>query len=185
MRLIATFALLAACGCSARPPTEGDAAGVYEAFLGADFVSPSGRVLLQDVTKPVTAEFFQVRVDPSRPERMRLPPDVQQAVDELIARGRSPQPLPPEIRVSANQARISADSATSIIQSAHNRALHRLADSASVFQLSSVGFNRRRDVAVVYRSVVCGNLCGEAVARVVRRYPDGWLPAEELFSVVY
>lgn len=185
MRLIATFALLAACGCSARPPAEGDAAGVYDAFLGADFVSPSGRVLLQDVTKSVTADFFEVRIDPSRAERMRLLPDVQQAVDDLIARGRLPQPLPAEVQVSADQIRISADSATAIMQSAHRLALHRLPDRASVFQLSSVGFNRRRDVAVVYSNVVCGNLCGGAVARVVRRYPDGWLPAEELFSVVY
>jgi hypothetical protein len=185
MRLITTFLLLAACGCSAPAPAEGDAAAVYEAFLSIDFTTASERVLLQDVATPVTASFLNEGVDPSRPEMMRLLPEVQQAVDDLIARGRSPGPLPPEVLVSAKQARISADSAAALFRSVRGHAIRRLADSAVVVQLSGVGFSRDRSVAVVYRNVVCGYLCGGGMVRVVRRYPDGWLPAEVLFAVLY
>jgi hypothetical protein len=187
LRLIATFALLAACGCSraASGSPEADAVAVYEAFLGLDPASLPERVLLQEVTEPVTSEMFEVRTDPARSERMRLLAEVQQAVDDLVARGGTPGPVPAEVRISDRQTRISADSVAAIFRSTRDRAPHRLADSASVVQLSAVGFNRARTVAVVYQNVVCGYLCGDLTVRVLRKYPDGWLPAEELLNAVY
>jgi hypothetical protein len=187
MRICSTLGLLLVCACTRRPPyDEADAAAVYEAYLGMDQRLFPERVMLQEVTEPVTPAMVDVRPDGGAP---RIPPGfqpaVQQALRDLLERGRTPRPLAAAVEVTGADVRISADSVNRIFHDPRNRDLHRLPDRASVVQLSAVGFSRDRTVAVVYQNVVCGSLCGGAEVRVVRRHPGGWIPAEQLTSVIY
>lgn len=185
MRPLPVVALLVACGCSrqASSSAEADTAAVYEAFIEyyeADFNAP---VLLPDSAAPVTAAMFD---DGSGMAPGEMAPgfsaEVREAVRHLVARGPSPGLLPAELEVADGQSRISPDSVTALLElvSADNR---RLPDSASIVEISAVGFSRDRTVAVVYHGVACGWLCGGGAARVFRKHPLGWLPAEELFRV--
>jgi hypothetical protein len=184
MRLIATFALLLTAGCSTSGTRgQADTAAVYEAFLSDGRWSMDGPVLLQDVTVPVTSGFLDD--EPGRPGSVRFSAEVRQAFHDLVKRSRATYPLPHSVHVALDQTRISADSVQAIFRTTRDRAARRLPDGASVVQLSHVGFDRGRTVAVVYGSVVCGYLCGGATLRVARKHPGGWIAAEDLVSVIY
>lgn len=190
MRASLSLALvaLAACGGAPRPSIAVETAAVYEAFL-SDYprVDLSGRTLLQDSTVPLTeAAFDDGSAHPPRREISRgYSPEVRQAIQNLVARGRTPVRLPAGMKVGDSQLRVSPDSAKRLLDYVHAHQMRRLSDSAAVVQLSAVGFNRDRTVAVVYYNVVCGWLCGGGAAEVVRKHPNGWVAAEQLFLVVY
>jgi hypothetical protein len=190
MRASLSLALLAlaACGGAPRPSIEADTAAVYEAFL-SDYprVDLSGRTLLQDSTVSLTEAAFDDGSGhlPRREISRGYSPEVRQAIQDLVARGRTPVRLPAEMEVGDSQLRVSPDSAKRLLDYVHAHQMHRLPDSAAVVQLSTVGFNRDRTVAVVYYNVVCGWLCGGGAAEVLRKHPSGWVAAEQLFLVVY
>jgi hypothetical protein len=184
-QLLAVTALLA-CGCATERPAQAESAAVYEAFLDRNELFWAERVLLQEEEYAVTLGMVSDDMDGSGPGIPRnYLPEVRQALEDLVARGRRPRRLPSEVTVSGADRRISRDSVQAIFRTARAGALRRLADSVAVVQLSAVGFSRDRSVAVVYGNSVCGYLCGGATVRVVRKHPGGWVAAEELVYVVY
>ena len=186
MRVGAAFSLLLACGGAGERSTPAENAAVYEAFLDRNELLWADRVLLQDVEAPVTLGMVSDDLDGSRPGiPRRYLPEVRQALTDLIERGRMPQRLPVDVTVSHADRRISVGSVQAIFRTARDSAQRRLSDTASVVQLSAIGFSRDRSVAVVYGNLVCGYLCGGATLRVVRKHPGGWLAAEELVYVIY
>jgi hypothetical protein len=140
--------------------------------------------VLQDSAVPVPVKAFADELGRHRGEISRgYSPEVREAIQDLVSRGRTPVRLPP--LDDWYEVRISPDSVRALHEHIQSGRLRRLSDSASIVQLSAVGFNRAQAVAVVYHNVVCGWLCGGAEARVVRKHPGGWIAAEQLFFVVY
>jgi hypothetical protein len=158
---------------------------VYEAFLEFPAEGFANKVLLQDSTMPLGVEAFAVW--PPAPQTEISPfysTEVREAVRDLVARSRTPVRLPAQLEMTSGQQRISPDSVGKLFELIRARDLHRLPDRAEIVRFSAVGFNRDRTVAVVAQASVCGSLCGDAVARVVRKNPGGWRAAEELYSVI-
>lgn len=186
MRLAALLALVLACACARRAPTEADIAAVYEVFLGGS--EHPERVLLQDVTVPVSVRMvsdwrpgFERKDEVSR----EFSAEVREALEDLVEQSRAPRRLAPGVQVTPSDVRISADSARTIFETIRRERLRRLPGRESVVQLSAIGFSRDGTVAAVYENSVCGELCGGATIRIVRRHPGGWLPAESVASVLY
>lgn len=188
MRAAALFSLLIVCACGgSRTDVEADTAAVYEAFLEGSRPDHPRRVLLQDVTAPVSVELLMGWRNGSPRDEVShdFSPEVREALEDLVRRSASPRPLAPGVRVGEVESRISADSARALFEVFRTRRLRQLADSASVVQLSAVGFSRDGAVAAVYENVVCGYLCGGAQVYVVRKHPGGWLLAEEVVFILY
>lgn len=173
--------LLLACGCARAEPGKAEILAVYEAFIDGDYDVPQ-RVLLEDATVAVTPAMLGNT--PQANAWRGLSPEVRQALEDLVARGRTPRPLPVSVDMSYDDVRISADSARAVHESVRRTETRRLPDGATVMALSAVGFSRDGTVAVVYGSQVCGWLCGSAVVRVIRKHPGGWLAAEEVFAMI-
>jgi hypothetical protein len=184
-RLAAGLLLLTGGGCGRGPVPEGEITAVYEAFLEASAQDYPGMVLLEDSTIRITAAAF-ADPPPAPPQEIsRLwSPEVREAIADLVARSRTPVRLPPEVEVAIPQKRISPDSARRVSERIRAEYLHRLPDRAVIVGFSAVGFSRDRSVALLVQADACGVLCGGSVARVMRRHPGGWMPAEVLFSVV-
>jgi hypothetical protein len=188
-RILLALLVLAGCGGAPRPSIAAETAEVYDVLL-ANYprVDLSGRTLLEDSTVSLTVAAFDDRSipQPQKPEISRgYSSEVRQAIEDLVARGRTPVRLPATLELGETQVRISPDSAKRLLEHVYARKLRRLPDSASVVQLSAVGFNRDHTLAVVYYNSVCGWLCGGGAAYVVRKHPNGWVAAEELFVVLY
>jgi hypothetical protein len=187
MRLIALLAALLACACGRQPPTEADVAAVYEAFLHDLAFRTSERVLLQEMTVPVHVQMVADWRDGRRSGEVsrELSPEVREALRDLIDRSVTPRPLGRDVRVTHSDVRLSPDSVEAIFAATRRTSARRLPEDATVVQLSTVGFSQDGTVAAVYENQVCGNLCGGASVRIVRRHPAGWLVAEQVVSVVY
>ncbi|HYR11615.1 MAG TPA: hypothetical protein VEQ60_27780 [Longimicrobium sp.] len=183
--LAAGLLLLGGGGCGRGPVPQGEVAAVYEAFLEATAQDYPGMVLLEDSTIRLTAAAF-ADPPPAPPQEIsRLwSPEVREAIADLVARSRTPVRLPPDVEVAIPQRRISPDSVRRVRERIRAEYLQRLPDRAVIVGLSAVGFSRDGGVAVVVRAEACGVLCGGSVAQAMRRHPDGWRPAEVLFSVV-
>jgi hypothetical protein len=188
MRFVPVSVLLLACACG-RPTNDmkADTAAVYEAFLGRGYANYPERVLLQDLAVPVHVEFVaDWRDGAPRDEVSReFSAEVREALEDLVARGRTRQPLAPAVKAGHNDIRLPADSVQVILEMIQRQSLDRLPEKAAVVRLSAVGFSRDGTVAAVYEDLVCGSLCGGASVTLLRKHPAGWLPAEQVLSVLY
>ncbi|MBB4634237.1 hypothetical protein [Longimicrobium terrae] len=183
MKHRARLLLLMLCaGCSASETVlAADTEEVYQTVLGeCCFGHPA---ILQQVTD--TAGLSGPDTFTADDELMnRFSPAVLQAVEDLRRRSASVYPLPDSVRASHHDQRVSADSARALIRAVQRDKVDRLPDRASVVLVSTVGFSRDGQLAVVQIVEVCGEMCGGVTLRAVRKHPGGWFLAEEVFQAV-
>lgn len=188
MRPAALIVLLLACACArATPGRDADTAAVYDAYLDRVDTHDLQRVILQDLAVPVSVQFVSDWRNgaPDDEVSREFSPEVREALQDLVARGQTPRPHAPHVRITTSDVRMSADSVRAMLEATRRGSLHRLPDRATIVQLSAVGFSRDGSVAAIYEMQVCGCLCGGASVAILRRHPVGWLLAERVMSVVY
>lgn len=179
---LTTVLILAGCG-EARPSLEAETLAVYESLLH-DYCC-ADNVILQAETDTFALTVRDVRATRERQELAdAFSPHVGQALRDLYARSEAPRRLPDTFE-AMDPPRLSADSVHAMLARIRRDHARRLPDSATVIQLSAVGFSRDRSVAVVRMVETCGSLCGGMKLYAVRKHPAGWVPAEALFRAVF
>ena len=98
------------------------------------------------------------------------------AISDYVRSNAKPSLLQPRIKVGVPYRLIIADELTSAIQTAGWEGFYqRYPDSGGWMELSAVGFNVNKTVAVVYMGHHCGPLCGGGGFQVLEKKDGKWV----------
>ena len=98
------------------------------------------------------------------------------AISDYVRSNAKPSLLQPRIKVGVPYQLIIADELTSAIQTSGWEGFYqRYPDSGGWVELSVVGFNVNKTVAVVYMGHHCGRLCGGGGFHVLEKKDGKWI----------
>ena len=153
------------------PPYEDqEAYEVYSAILPLE--SPlrnahAKRLIIQNETKG-----FEMCLRPEEEWQEKIGP----AISDYVRSNAKPSLLQPRIQVGVPYHLIAADELTTAIQAAGWEGFYqRYPDSGGWMELSAVGFNVNKTVAVVYIGHHCGPLCGGGGFHVLEKKDGKWV----------
>jgi hypothetical protein len=153
------------------PPYEDqEAYEVYSAILPLE--SPlrnahAKRLIIQNETKG-----FEMCLRPEEEWQEKIGP----AISDYVRSNAKPSLLQPRIQVGVPYHLIAADELTAAIQTAGWEGFYqRYPDSGGWMELSAVGFNVNKTVAVVYMGHHCGPLCGGGGFHVLEKKDGKWV----------
>ena len=152
------------------PPYEDrEAYEVYSAILPLERPLRDGqakRLLIQDETKG-----FQMCLSPDKEWEERIGP----AIFDFVRLNEKPSLLQPRIKVDIPYQLIVADELRPASHAGWERFHQRYPDSGGWIELSAVGFNVNKTVAVVYMGYHCGSLCGHGGFHVLEKKDGKWV----------
>ena len=157
---------------SGKPPLSGDqeAYEVYSAILPSEWplrVAHHKTLIIQKETKG-----YEMCLRPEKEWQEKIVP----AISDYVRSNAKPSLLQPKINVEVPYQLIIADELRSVIQTAGWEGFsQRYSDSGGWIELSAVGFNPNKTVAVVYMGHHCGMLCGGGGFHVLEKKDGKWV----------
>jgi hypothetical protein len=153
------------------PPYEDqEAYEVYSAILPLERPlrdAHAKRLIIQNETKG-----FEMCLRPEKEWQEKIGP----AISDYVRANAKPSLLLPRIKVEVPYRLILADELSSAIQTAGWEGFNqRYPDSGGWMELSAVGFNVNKTVAVVYMGHHCGPLCGGGGFHVLEKKDGKWV----------
>jgi hypothetical protein len=153
------------------PPYEDqEAYEVYSANLPLEWPLRNGhakRLIIQNETKG-----YEMCLRPDKEWQEKIGP----AISDYVRANAKPSLLQPRIKVEVPYRLIVADELRSTIQTAGWDGFYqRFPDSGGWIELSAVGFNVDKTVAVVYMGHHCGPLCGGGGFHVLEKKDGKWV----------
>jgi hypothetical protein len=127
-------------------------------------------LIIQNETKG-----FQMCLRPEKEWEEKVGP----AISDYVRLNREPLLLQRKINVEVPYQLIMADELRSAMQTADWEGFYqRYPNSGGWIELSAVGFNATKTVAVVYMGHHCGSLCGGGGFHVLEKKNGQWVPLE-------
>ena len=155
------------------PPYEDqEAYEVYSAILPSEWpsrVAHAKRLIIQTETTG-----YQMCLRPDQEWQEKIGP----AIFEFVRLNAKPSLLQPRIKAAVPYHLINADELTSVVQTGWEEFYRRYPDSGGWMELSAVGFNVDKTVAVVYMGHHCGWLCGGGGFHVLEKKDGKWVPLD-------
>jgi hypothetical protein len=156
------------------PPYEDqEAYEVYSAILPLEWPlrdAHAKRLIIQNETKG-----YEMCLRPEKEWQEKIGP----AISDYVKANAKPSLLQPRIKVGAPYRLIIADELRSTIQTAGWEGFYqRYPDSGGWMELSAVGFNVNKTVAVVYMGHHCGPLCGGGGFHVLEKKDGKWVAVD-------
>lgn len=157
---------------SGKPPPYEDqeAYEVYSAILPSEWplrVAHAKTLIIQNETKS-----YEMCLRPEKDWQEKIGP----AISDYVRSNAKPSLLQPRINVEVPYQLIIADELRSAIQTAGWEGFYqRYSDSGGWMELSAVGFNLNKTVAVVYMGHHCGMLCGGGGFHVLEKKDGKWV----------
>lgn len=143
---------------------------VYSAILPSEWplrVAHAKTVIIQTETKG-----YEMCLRPEEEWQEKIGP----AISDYVRSNAKPSLLQPGIKVEVPYRLIMADELKSAIQTAGWEGFYqRYPDSGGWMELSAVGFNVNKTVAVVYMGHHCGALCGGGGFHVLEKKDGKWV----------
>lgn len=157
---------------SSKPPPYEDqeAYEVYSAILPSEWPlreAHAKTLIIQNETKG-----YEMCLRPEKEWQEKIGP----AISDYVRSNAKPSILQPRINVEVPYQLIIADELRSVIQTAGWEGFYqRYSDSGGWMELSAVGFNLNKTVAVVYMGHHCGTLCGGGGFHVLEKKDGKWV----------
>jgi hypothetical protein len=152
------------------PPYEvQEAYEVYSAILPSEWplrVAHAKRLIIQTETKA-----FEMCLRPETDWQEKVGP----AISDYVRANAKPSLLQPRITVDIPYRLIAADELKFVQTADWDRFFQRYPDSGGWMELSAVGFNANKTVAVVYMGHHCGPLCGGGGFHVLEKKDGKWV----------
>jgi hypothetical protein len=151
-----------------RPYEDDEAYAVYSAILPSEWpvrVAHAKSLIIQTETTS-----YDMCLRPENEWQEKVGP----AISDYLRVNAKPSLLQPRINIEIPYQLIPLDKLRSVIKTGGWEAFYRqYPDSGGWIQLSAVGFNTDKTVAVVYVAHHCGSLCGGGSFHVLEK-KDGW-----------
>ena len=146
---------------------------VYAAILQSDWLlrhAHAKTLIIQTETKS-----FQMCLQPDEEWKEKVGP----AISDYVRLNAKPWLLQRRINIEVPYQLIKVDVLMSLVKNAGWEAFHQQYEhSKGWMELSAVGFNNDKTVAVVYMGHHCGNLCGDGRFYVLEKKAGQWLPLD-------
>jgi hypothetical protein len=143
---------------------------VYSAILPLEWplrVAHAKSLIIQNETKS-----YEMCLRPYKEWEEKIGP----AISDYLKSNAKPSLLQPRIKIAVPYRLIIADELRSAIQTAGWEEFYqRYPDSGGWIELSAVGFNVNKTVAVVYMGHHCGSLCGGGGFHVLEKKDGKWV----------
>jgi hypothetical protein len=147
-----------------------DAYEVYSAILPSEWplkAAHAKRLIIQTETK-----HFEMCLQPEKEWQEKVGP----AISDYVRANAKPSLLQPKIEVEVPYQLIVAEELKSAIQKGDWEGFYQsYPDSGGWLELSAVGFNAEKTVAVVYMGHHCGSLCGGGGFHVLEKKDGKWI----------
>lgn len=160
-------------GDQTKPYEDQEAYEVYSSILPSEWplrVARAKTLIIQNETKG-----FQMCLRPEKEWEEKVGP----AISDYVRLNREPLLLQRKINVEVPYQLIMADELRSAMQTADWEGFfQRYPKSGGWIELSAVGFNATKTVAVVYMGHHCGSLCGGGGFHVLEKKNGQWVPLE-------
>lgn len=170
LALVLSQGVISRSGGKAPSYEDQDAYEVYSAILPLEWPlrdAHAKRLVIQNETKG-----FEMCLRPEKEWQEKLGP----AISDYVRSNAKPSLLQPRIQVEVPYQLIIADELTSAIQTSGWEGFYqRYPDSGGWMELSAVGFNVNKTVAVVYMGHHCGPLCGGGGFHVLEKKDGKWV----------
>ena len=157
----------------ATPYEDQEAYGVYSAILPSEWPlrdAHAKRLIIQNET-----QGYEMCLRPQDEWQEKIGP----AISDYVRSNAKPSLLQPSIKVEVPYRLIIADELKSAIQTTGWEGFYqRYPDSGGWMELSAVGFNVNKTVAVVYMAHHCGPLCGGGSFHVLEKKDGKWVALE-------
>ena len=154
----------------APPYADQEAYEVYSAILPLEWPLRDAHakgLIIQNETKG-----YEMCLRPEKEWQEKIGP----AISDYVRSNAKPSLLQPRIKVEVPYLLIIADELRSAIQTAGWEGFYqRYPDSGGWMELSAVGFNVNKTVAVVYMGHYCGALCGGGGFHVLEKKDGKWV----------
>src|SRR5262245_49864995 len=150
---------------------DADAYEVYSAILPSDWTWRVANAKTIVIRIQTTGYHMCLRPEP---ESERI---IGDAISEYIKLNEKPWMFQKHFGIEKQYELISSDELKSIFeQGGWEKFYERYPDSRGWIDLSAVGFNSDKTVAVVYMGHHCGSLCGGGGFHVLQKKNDKWVP---------
>jgi hypothetical protein len=160
-------------GDQTKPYEDQEAYEVYSSIIPSEWPLRAARaktLIMQNETKG-----FQMCLRPEKEWEEKVGP----AISDYVRLNREPLLLQRKINVEVPYQLIMADELRSAMQTADWEGFYqRYPNSGGWIELSAVGFNATKTVAVVYMGHHCGSLCGGGGFHVLEKKNGQWVPLE-------
>ena len=170
LALLLSQGVISRSGGKALPYEDQDAYEVYSAVLPMEWPlrdAHAKRLVIQNETKG-----YEMCLRPEKEWQEKIGP----AISDYVRSNAKPSLLQPRIKVGVPYQLIGADELMSAIQTAGWEGFYqRYPDSGGWMELSAVGFNVNKTVAVVYIGHHCGPLCGGGGFHVLEKKDGKWV----------
>ena len=170
LALLLSQGVISSSGGKAPPYEDQDAYEVYSAILPLEWPlrdAHAKRLVIQNETKS-----YEMCLRPEKEWQEKIGP----AISDYVRSNAKPALLQPRIKVGVPYGLIIADELRSTIQTADWEGFYkRYPDSGGWMELSAVGFNVNKTVAVVYMGHHCGALCGGGGFHVLEKKDGKWV----------
>ena len=161
---------ISSSGGKAPPYEHQEAYEVYSTILPLEWPlrdAHAQRLIIQNETKG-----YEMCLRPEKEWEERIGP----AISDYVRSNAKPSLLQPRLKVAVPYRLIAADELRSTIQTAGWEGFYQhYPDSGGWIELSAVGFNGNKTVAVVYMGHHCGPLCGGGGFHVLEKKDGKWV----------
>ena len=163
---------------------DADAYEVYSAVLSLPFNGnlPKSKIL---IIRQETLRNFGAYLDSEPDSTICLRPDadfkpiVDPAIEDFLQRNKSKWKLQNRFDLEIPYKLVSSDQVLELIKKEGWEGFNKAyPDSGAFIDLSAVGFNADKTVAVVSKGGWCGQLCGEGGYYVMQKKTDKWIPLD-------
>jgi hypothetical protein len=156
-------------GDSPAPYEDEEAYEVYSAILPSEW--PLGDAHAKTAIIQSETKFFEMCLRPESQWQEKVGP----AISDYVRLNAKPLRLQPKIKIGVAYQLILAEELKTNSNSGWEAFFQRYPDSRGWIELSAVGFNANKTVAVVYMGHHCGALCGGGGFHVLEKRNSRWV----------
>jgi hypothetical protein len=154
-----------------KPYDDGEAYEIYSAIIPSEWPSSVAKAKTLVIRRETRG--YQMCLNPEGESQGRLAP----AISDYVKRNEKPMLLQNSFSLDLPYHLLTADELKTIFDAGSWKEFYKqYPDSGGVIELSAVGFNKDKTVAVVYMGHSCGGLCGGGGFHVLQKKDGKWVP---------